>query len=77
MVIATMLALSVVAFLATGAVLYSRQRNGLRAAMVEDGFKAHEIRKAMSLHARGKREELVSNEVAVTVVTICASQLLS
>jgi hypothetical protein len=60
MVMVPMLALSVVAFLAIGVVLYSRQRQGLRAAMIEDGFKAHEVRKAMRLHARGNREELVS-----------------
>lgn len=54
------LALSLVAFLVVGTVLYSRQRGTLRAAMVDDGFKAHEVRKAMRLHARGKRDELVS-----------------
>lgn len=60
MVTVPMLALLVVAFLTLGVVLYSRQRGTLRAAMVEDGFKTHEVRKAMRLHARGKHEELIS-----------------
>lgn len=53
------LASSLVAFLVVGTVFYSRQRGILRAAMIDDGFKAHEVRKAMRLHARGKRDELV------------------
>lgn len=43
-----------------GSLLFSAQRQALIRAMEADGFLPHEIRKALRLHARKKRPELLA-----------------
>lgn len=42
------------------AVLWSRKRNTLKDAMTRDGFKRHEVRKALTLYDRNQQAELAS-----------------
>jgi hypothetical protein len=49
--------LSVVSFLTIGVALCRAKRARLAQATTADGFKSHEVRKAMRLHARGKENE--------------------
>jgi hypothetical protein len=47
------------AFLGFGAVLWSKKRNTLKDAMTRNGFKAHEVLKALRLYDRNQHAELI------------------
>lgn len=48
------------AFLGIGAALWSKKRNTSKDAMALDGFKPHEVRKALKLYDRNQQAELVT-----------------
>lgn len=52
------LTLTVIAFLAVGAMLLVQRRSELQRAMLADGFASHEVRKALRLFDRKRYDEM-------------------
>jgi len=57
----TVLTLAGLAFFGAGAVLWSYKRTMLKNAMARDGFKPHEVRKALRLYDRNQQGELMAH----------------
>lgn len=57
----TVLTLAGLAFFGAGAALWLNKRTMLKNAMARDGFKTHEVRKALKLYDRNRQAELMAH----------------